>query len=274
MLTLAPSEDPFPVSPDEFDADPWLFNTISGTIDLRTGKVSQPCREDLITKLAPVKWSWGGGRQLAGVHQPDFSGQHEPYHVHAAAAGVLFYRLDCATIADFMCRQQRQVNARRCDRIRHGRLRHDRAGRHADGSHRHEPHPTQLADLHGKRFVIATETEDGSAFAESLVSNSPVLGSDRARCMRENFWEFSPCHKIILQTNHRPEDHRDRSRNPQGRFLSFSRSITRSPDKLRDKRFQRSSSGSAGDSAMARHRRFGVAMRGSHNAARGAGRHR
>ena len=57
MLTLAPSEDPFPVSPDEFDADPNLFNCID-----RHDRLAAPAsaakrnRDDLITKLCPVKW--------------------------------------------------------------------------------------------------------------------------------------------------------------------------------------------------------------------------
>ena len=36
---------------DEWDADPWLLNTPGGVVDLRTGQVRTPSREDRMTKL-------------------------------------------------------------------------------------------------------------------------------------------------------------------------------------------------------------------------------
>jgi putative DNA primase/helicase len=38
--------------PEQLDADPYLFNTPGGTVDLRTGELRPHRREDLITKLA------------------------------------------------------------------------------------------------------------------------------------------------------------------------------------------------------------------------------
>ena len=40
----------------DFDSDPWLFNCVTGTIDLKTGACREHRREDLICKLAPVKY--------------------------------------------------------------------------------------------------------------------------------------------------------------------------------------------------------------------------
>ena len=42
------------VDDDKLDADPMLFNTLSGTIDLRTGELEKHDSRDLITKVAPV----------------------------------------------------------------------------------------------------------------------------------------------------------------------------------------------------------------------------
>jgi len=69
---------------------------------------------------------------------------------------------------------------------------------------RGESHPTERADLHGKRFVACVEVDDGRRMAESLVKE--LTGGDRirARRMREDFWEFSPTHKVWLAANHRP----------------------------------------------------------------------
>lgn len=56
MLRLAQSEPGIPVLPEDFDSDPWLFNTVNGTIDLRTGGLRQHRREDLITCQSPVAY--------------------------------------------------------------------------------------------------------------------------------------------------------------------------------------------------------------------------
>src|SRR5262249_21283627 len=71
-------------------------------------------------------------------------------------------------------------------------------------SPRGERHLTELADLHGKRLVVCTETDEGRPLNESRVKT--LTGGDRirARRMREDPWEFSPCHKVFLQTNHLP----------------------------------------------------------------------
>lgn len=44
------------VNRGEFDQDPWLFNCLDGTIDLRTGQCRPHDRKNLISKLAPVKY--------------------------------------------------------------------------------------------------------------------------------------------------------------------------------------------------------------------------
>ena len=67
-----------------------------------------------------------------------------------------------------------------------------------------EQHPTDLADLRGKRLAIATETEEGRYLAEAKVK--ALTGGDRmrARYMRQDFFEFDPTHKLLIVGNHRP----------------------------------------------------------------------
>lgn len=70
---------------------------------------------------------------------------------------------------------------------------------------RNDSHPTERADLFRKRLVVCSETEQGKRLAESLVKDLTGGERIRARRMREDFWEFSPTHKMILCTNHKPE---------------------------------------------------------------------
>lgn len=67
-----------------------------------------------------------------------------------------------------------------------------------------ERHPTEVADLQGKRLVASIEVEDGRRMAEGLVKQ--LTGGDllKARHMREDFFQFKPTHKLYLVANHKP----------------------------------------------------------------------
>ncbi|MEU6071920.1 phage/plasmid primase, P4 family [Streptomyces sp. NPDC047082] len=65
-------------------------------------------------------------------------------------------------------------------------------------------HPTELADLQGRRLVVCSEINPGSRFDEAKFKL--LTGGDRikARRMYENFYSFDPTHKLWLVGNHRP----------------------------------------------------------------------
>src|SRR5258706_565713 len=57
-------------------------------------------------------------------------------------------------------------------------------------------HPTELADLHGRRLVCSIESGEGKKLNEPLIKQ--LTGGDSIRCrrMREDFWSFKPSHKL------------------------------------------------------------------------------
>ena len=65
-------------------------------------------------------------------------------------------------------------------------------------------HPTDLAMLDGARMVIATETDEGRAWAEARIK--ALTGGDAitARFMREDFFTFTPAFKLTISGNHKP----------------------------------------------------------------------
>lgn len=56
MLAQARSVEGIPIKPDDLDKDPWLLNVENGTIDLRTGELRPPLKEDMLTKICNVSF--------------------------------------------------------------------------------------------------------------------------------------------------------------------------------------------------------------------------
>ena len=203
LVSLAKSE--LPISVEELDSDPWLLNCKNGTVDLRTGKLLEHCREHYLTKCTPVDWSdvtpelWitflnqifdsdqemiRFVQQLMGISLvgevkehllPIFygSGANGKSVLVSTWLGLLGEYGAKAPASLLMASKSRQ-------------------------------HPTDVASLFGKRFVAASETDDGCRLSEALVKD--LTGGEKitARRMREDFWEFNPTHTFALSTNYKP----------------------------------------------------------------------
>jgi putative DNA primase/helicase len=202
-----PSEPGVPVLANQLDQDPLLFNCANGTLDLRTGQLRAHRREDLLTKLAPVTydpnaqcprwlkfldWAMRGNASLVGYLQRVTGycltgdvGEQSLWFFHGAGAngkstflGVVLELLGdygLQTVSDLLMAKK------------------------------NESHPTERADLFGKRFAAAIEAEEGKRIAESLMKQ--MTGGDRIRARKlfKDFFEFLPSHKIVLAANHKPE---------------------------------------------------------------------
>jgi putative DNA primase/helicase len=204
MLELAKSEAP--ISPDDLDADPWLFNTANGTIDLRTGVLRDHRREDLITKLAPVEhipaatapaWEHFLQRVLPGEDLRGFVQRAAGYsatgntseqcmfinHGTGANGKSTFQETISAALGDYAMRTPTEMLlAKRSDGV-----------------------PNDIARLKGSRFVSASETEEGRRLAESRIKDLTGQDTITARFMRAEWFDFEPVHKLWLSTNHKPE---------------------------------------------------------------------
>src|SRR5207237_2213026 len=55
-VKLARSEPGVSIRASDLDLDPLLFNTRKGTLDLRTGKLREPRRDDLLSKASPIAY--------------------------------------------------------------------------------------------------------------------------------------------------------------------------------------------------------------------------
>jgi putative DNA primase/helicase len=204
MLTLAAAD--VPISVDDLDRNPWLLNCTNGTIDLRTGELRPHRREDCITKLCPTRFDqdagsycWDRFHESIFDDQPtiDFLQRFAGYSLTGSVSEqvlAVFWGVGSNGKSTWLTAFQDTLGTDYSMAAPSGLL----------TVKKNDSHPTELADLFGMRFVVSQETEDGNRLAESLVKS--LTGGDRirARRMKENFWQFSPSHKIVICTNHRP----------------------------------------------------------------------
>lgn len=206
MIELSKSK--VPITPDQLDTDPWKLNVSNGTLDLKTGEFLAHCRNDFITKMTAVEYDpntqcrkWCQflndiflrdaklidyvqmllGYCLTG----DVSEQIMPVFWGTGQNGksTLIVTIQQLLGSDYATTAPRDFLMMK----------------------KFNDHPTEIASLHGMRFVVAAETEDRRRLSEGFVKQ--LTGGDRlkARRMKEDFWEFNPTHKLVLVTNHKPE---------------------------------------------------------------------
>lgn len=195
------------VSPDVMDRDPWALNCLNGTIDLRTGALRLHNPSDYITRLAPVEYR-------AEAPAAKFEGFVEAI-MNADAPRVRFLKRWFGYCATGDVREQKLVCHIGAGANGKGTLLNaiqdvlgDYVGTAAPGlltsSGGNERHPTEIADLFGKRLVTAHETDDSAVLREGFVKQATGGDKLKARFMRADFFEFAPTHKLQLLTNHRP----------------------------------------------------------------------
>jgi len=68
----------------------------------------------------------------------------------------------------------------------------------------YDRHPTEIADLEGRRLVIASETKSNMKLKTALVKEMTGDRLMKARAMRQDFHEFKVTHKTILMTQNLP----------------------------------------------------------------------
>ncbi len=189
----------------EWDADPWLLNVANGTIDLRTLELRTHNPDDLLTKQAPVvydphargaAWEAHLARFLPNPHirrqvQRDLGralvgaplDETFPIWWGTGANGKsTTVRVLLGVLGDYGCRAAPNLLTQSS----------------------FETHPTNIADLAGRRLVFSVEVDEGKRLAEALVKD--LTGGDRkkARFMRQDYFEFEQTFSMVLIVNHRP----------------------------------------------------------------------
>jgi putative DNA primase/helicase len=193
-------------APEQFDADPWLFNVQNGTIDLRTGSLRLHNRNDLITKIASIQYEsdaicerW---RQFL---KEIFDGDCEMCEFIRHAIGYSLTGINREHAFFVLYGIGANGKSSLVDTLVH--LLGDYATTAAPDTFldRRSGTPTNdLARLRGARFVSTVETGERQSLAENFVK--AITGGDRisARFLYEEFFDFEPVFKLWLASNHKP----------------------------------------------------------------------
>lgn len=206
MIKLAGTEPGIPVTVDDLDADPWLLNVRNGTLDLRTGELREHLHKDHITKLAPVEYHPDAE---APVWEAFLAKALPNAEVRTFVQRLVGYSLTGVTTEKILPMLLGEGDTGKTTFIEAvmDMLGGDYAGPAAPElllTSRGSNHPTEVADLLGRRFVPTVEVEEGRKLDESQVKQ--LTGGDtlKARHMRQDFFEFKPTHKVWFAANHAP----------------------------------------------------------------------
>jgi putative DNA primase/helicase len=193
----------------ELDADPWLLNIRNGTLCLELDRFDFRPHDpgDYLTKQAPVEWRgedaecplwlkcldrWFAGDQtlirfvqhyLGYCLTGDISAQ---YFVIFYGAGRNGKNVLLDTVMSIM-----------------GAYADEAAPGILEAS-KNDRHPTEIMDLMGKHFVVASETESGSQLRQQLIKRATGNPKMKGRFMRADWEDFIRRFKLLLVTNNKP----------------------------------------------------------------------
>jgi putative DNA primase/helicase len=205
-MKLAETEPGIPALTTDFDADRYLFNCANGTIDLRTGTLRPHDRADLLTKVAPVTYDPAAARPLFDAFiLRAMAGSKEMVAYLARLLGRCLTGDVSEQELYFFLGEGANGKSVLIDTVL-GIL-----GTYAGTApeslltvQAHNEHPTEVADLCGKRLVVASETEEGARLKVQLVKRLTGDGRLKGRFMRQDYFEFDRTHKLIIVSNNKP----------------------------------------------------------------------
>ncbi len=206
LLSLAKSDSRLIVPAEDWDAETSSINTPEGLVNLKTGKTTPSSSRHLVTKQTVVAPKPGAcprwERFLCEVfpNQPEIvdfmqvlmgyvmtgsiSEQKIFFFFGKGSNGksVLLSLLEWI-LGDYSMKLSASVLMQS----------------------RYTQHPTELAQLQGKRFAASSELEDGQYWAEARLKELTGDDTISARFMRGDFFEFNQTQTHLIAGNYRPK---------------------------------------------------------------------
>lgn len=205
-LSLAQSDQRLVVPAAAWDGNLGLLNTSGGVVDLRTGTLRPRRHDDYVTQAARVAPDFDHGAEVFDNFMLSvFGGDHEMVDFMQRAIGYCLTGDRREQVLFFWHGPGANGKSTLLDLLQW--LIGDYALKLPAASlmvTRNERHPTELAQLRGKRLAISSELEEGQFWNEALIKE--LTGDEvlTARFMRQDFFEFPMTQKHIIVGNHKP----------------------------------------------------------------------
>lgn len=206
VITFSRADPRIAATIEQWDADPLTLCTPGGTVDLRTGDMREPHRENYCTRSAAVGPSWMPTPTWSRFLHRVTGGDVDLQHYLARVAGYALTGDISEHALFFFYGRGRNGKGVFMNTLR------GIAGDYAAVAtmtvfteSKQRGHAVELAMLHGARQVIASETAEGSHWDEqrikSLTGGDPVT----ANFMRQDPFTFTPKFKLLIAGNHKPK---------------------------------------------------------------------
>lgn len=193
--------------PEQFDRDVYLLNCQNGTIDLRTGKLLEHSRNNLITKVIPVEYHPDAKAPIwEKFLNRIFDGNTELIRFIQRAVGYSLtgsIKEQCIFILHGVGKNGKSTFLNTIRTMMGSYTRNANAQVFMkSGDTLNYP---EIARLQGARFVTTTEPEENEKLSESLIKQ--VTGGEpvTAKELYKSPFEFTPEFKLWMATNHKPK---------------------------------------------------------------------
>jgi putative DNA primase/helicase len=191
---------------NDYDANPFLITVNGATINLKTGEQYVPRKEDMITKVANVRFDPEAECPLWLSFLNDvFEGDKEVIRYVQKCIGMSLSG-DISEQAFFICFGQ-GANGKSTFLNTIRKVLGDYASTTSfgtfDADSRNE-YGNDVAALKGRRVVVAIEAEQSKRLAEARIKT--ITGGDLVSCrfLYGEFFEYLPTYKVWLAVNHKP----------------------------------------------------------------------
>lgn len=207
MVKLASADPRVAVTLDSFDADPDKLNTPNGVVDLRTGHISPHSPLLMMSRITATEYhpratapTWEWLLDYAMASDRDLIGFLRRYIGYILTGHVTE---QCLLFNNGIGNNGKSVIM--------GVLAHV-LGTYAVAAprpllviQRNEPHPAELLRLRGARMALCAEVTEDMQLDEAKLKD--LTGGDKiaARGMGENFLDYTPTAKLVLNGNHLPK---------------------------------------------------------------------
>ncbi len=204
--TLTEAEPAAEIDVMELDKNPFLLNTPGGIVDLRTGEIHPHDPEDYCTKITAAAPSPDGMDEWLAFLDRMTCGDRELQEYHQIVAGM--QAVGKVFVENLIIATGIGGNGKSTFYNAQARVMGDYAGSIASDvliTNSRKNKSPELAELRGRRLVIAAELEEGTRLDTGVVKKLCSVDTIRGEKKYKAPFDFVPSHTIILYTNHLPK---------------------------------------------------------------------